>query len=139
MSLLHDMAVYLTSAAGLTPGTDLFLGQMPDQPDELVCLYETGGRSPAKAMGNTAGRAHAEYPRLQVVARGAQYGYDSARALANRAFVLLDGLPHRSINGTMYHYGSALQSPFLLNVDEQGRPTIAFNVDIVKDMSTSTA
>lgn len=136
--LVDDIATYLSSQVGLTPGTDLFLGTMPDSPDAVVCVYESGGLSPIKAMGNVAGAAKVERPRIQVVSRGVAFGYEDARATAHAVFLKLDGLPFRQINGITYHWGSALQSPFLMGVDEQGRPSIACNYDIVRQMSTST-
>lgn len=133
---MTDVLDYLTTGGIST--TSLFAGQMPASPDAAVCVYETGGLGPVKAMGNTAGQAKFERPRVQIVSRGARFGYADARAVAQEAFLLLDGMPSRSVNGRRYLWGSAIQSPFTMGADEQGRPLIAFNVDLVCDMSTST-
>ena len=136
--LVDDLGDYLSSQAGLTLGTDLFLGQMPDTPDSATCVYESGGLSPIKAMGNVAGAAKVERPRVHIVRRGAQCGYEDARATAHAVFMKMDGFPTRSINGISYFWGSALQSPFLRGVDEQGRPEIACNYQLERQMSSST-
>jgi hypothetical protein len=138
MSLLGDVGDYASSQAGLTQGTNLFLGFMPPAPDAASCIYETGGRSPIKAMTNTPGRAHVEQPSVQIVTRGAVLGYEDARATAQALFLIFDGFPTRQINGRTYFWGSARQSPFLMAVEEDGRPLIAFNVDLACAMSTST-
>ena len=138
MSFLGDMVDYLTTAAAATGGTDLFAAEMPGTPDLCLCLYEAPGMTPVKAMGNTAGAAVLERLGLQVVARGARQEYLDARALAQAAFLKLDGMPKRSLNGVEYLWGSARQSPFPMGKDEDGRPLIAFNCDIHRRMSTST-
>lgn len=136
--LLPDIGDYLSSGGVGTLGTDLFLGQLPPMPDAAVCVYETGGVAPIYSMGNVAGRAVVERPRVQVVVRGAQYEYESARAIAQKAWLLIDKLPTRTVNATRYLWGSCVQSPFLMQVDEQGRPWVAFNADVMKEMSTTS-
>ena len=135
MALLDDIADYLTSGS---VASTIYAGHMPAVPDAAVCVYETGGVAPVHGMGNVPGRAKFERPRIQVVSRGEALGYQDARATAQAAFLLLDGMPQREINGTRYLWGAAVQSPFLMGMDEQARPLIAFNVDIVRAMSTST-
>ena len=136
--LLHDLSDYLSSGGVGTLGTDLFVGQLPPAPDLATCVYETGGIAPIYSMGNVAGQAVVERPRVQVVVRGAQYDYETARAVAQKAWLLIDKLPTRSINGVAYKWGSCVQSVFLLQVDEQGRPWLAFNADVLKEMSTTS-
>lgn len=130
--VLDDMFTYLTSG-GLSTGM-VFLGIMPTTPETAMTVYEAAGLRPDHAMGNVAGRAVMERPTVKVVSRA--QSYQTARTNAQTAFVLLDGLPRRTINGVQYHYGHALQSPFLMGRDEQGRPLVAFNVELMKDMTT---
>lgn len=132
------MIDYLSSGGVGTAGTDLFAGLMPASPDNAVTVYETGGRATVHAMHGSAGQAVVEQPRVQVVSRGATDSYEAARAVAQKAFLLLDGLPSRTINGVSYFWGSAVQSPFLMGRDEQGRPLVAFNADIFKQLSSTS-
>lgn len=138
MSLLADMGDYLSSGGVGTLATDLFLGQLPSAPDAAVCVYETGGIAPIYSMGNTAGKAVVERPRVQIVVRGAAYDYETARALAQKAWLLMDKMPARTVNAVSYKWASCIQSPFLMQVDEQGRPWIAFNADVMKEMSSTS-
>lgn len=134
--LLDDMETYLTSGGVGTVGTTLFLGSMPPEPDTAVAVYETGGLGTVHTMGNIAGRAAVEQPGIQIMSRSASY--PTARANAQKAFLLLDGMPKRSINGVQYYWGAARQSPFLVDRDQQNRYLVAFNVDVIKDMSTTS-
>jgi len=135
--LLNDMVTYLSSGGGWTGGTNLFAGLLPPTPDEAIAIYETGGTAPEHTMGNVAGAGVLERPRVQVISRASTY--EVARANAQKAWLLLDKLPTRTINGVQYYYGQAVQSPFLMGRDEQqGSPLVAFNVDILKAMSTTS-
>lgn len=137
--LLGDMEILLSSGGVGTPGTDLYFGSLPPDPDTALAVYETPGLPPEHTMGNTAGQAACERPTIQVVARAATYA--TARALSQKAFLLLDGLPKRVIGSTQYYYGKARQSPFLMGRDESGNPgryLVAFNVDLFKDLSTTS-
>lgn len=137
--LLNDIGDYLSSGGLGTLGTNLFLGMLPAAPDNAAVVYETGGRSPARAMHSAAGQATMTYPHIQVVCRGGTDAYEVARALAQKAFLLLDGLPHRAINTTCYLGGVALQAePFLMGRDEQNRPLIACNYELVKRLSSTS-
>ena len=137
--LLNDLGDYLSSGGVGTLGTDLFLGNMPASPDNAVAVYETGGRGTVHAMNPSAGLAKIAYPHVQVVVRGGTNSYETARAVAQKAFLLLDGLPTRTINATSYLWGVAIQGePFLMGRDEQHRPIIAANYEIVKRISTTS-
>jgi hypothetical protein len=137
--LLNDMLTYLSSQGLGTEGTDLFAGLMPAAPDHVTTVYETGGRSPAHAMHGSPGQATVTYPHIQVVVRGATDSYEIARAVAQKAFLLIDGLPHRQIGTTCYLWGESLQGePFLLGRDEQNRPLVACNFEIVKRLSSTS-
>lgn len=138
--LLDDLGDYLASGGvGLTVGTNLFLGFLPEQPDDAVAVYETGGRPPAHAMNALAGQAVAEYPRVQVVARATSFGYPGARQRMANIYKLLDGLPTRTINGTQYDWGSAVSPPHAYGRDKQERVLIACSFDLAKRLSSSTS
>lgn len=135
--LLDDMCDLLSSGGTTGDGTALFAGMMLDKPDAAVCVYETGGTMPYRAMRGAPGLTVAERPRIQVVARGAVLDYKTPRLKLNDIFKLLDGLGDRSINGTRYLWVAAVQSPFPMGKDENSRPLIAVNFEIVKELSTA--
>lgn len=145
--LLNDICDYLTSASagGLvqmasTSGAtspNLAAGRRPSTPRSVVTLYEIGGLEPVHAMTASPGQAVVERPGLQVVSRSSDY--ETARLLAHRAWMLIDGFPDRLINGVRYKYGKCRQSPFSMGFDTQNDdPLVAFNADLVKVLSTTS-
>lgn len=136
--LLDDIADYLSSGGIGTVGTDLFKGFMPETPDVAVVVVETGGRSPDRAMGAGPGGTTVamEWPRVQVICRNTQFDYSAARSKAHDVFKLLEGMPTRTINGTAYFWGAAVQSPFPIGRDDDARVLIGCNYDIAKALST---
>ena len=136
--LLDDISDYLTSQGGSGIGT-IYKGFMPDAPDEVVAIYETGGLPPERAMTSAVGQVVVERPRVQVVARAQAYDYQIARTRVHNAYVLLEGFVERAINGTTYKWAAAVQSPFPMGRDANERVMVACNFDIVKALSTSTS
>ncbi len=136
--LLDDVGDYLsTGGLGLTSGTNLFLGMLPDKPEQACGIYETGGFFPIHAMAASAGNAVVERPRIQIVTRSATY--QGARQLMHNIYKRLDGLRDVTINSTRYLYMQAVSSPAQMGLDGSGRPRIVLNVDIVKKLHTSTS
>jgi hypothetical protein len=132
--LLDDMADYL-STGGISD--TIIRGLVLESPDKAVFIRETGGRAPDHAMSGTAGAVAMEWPHVQIVSRATTY--QGARQLAANVYRLLDGMPKRTLNGTTYYWGTALQSPFLLEQDVNNRVLIACNYELAKAASTSTS
>ena len=140
--LLDDIADYLASQGGSgvgVVGTNLFKGYRPETPDLCLAIYETGGMRPTRAMTPSAGTVVTENPGLQLVGRSAPEDYQTVRTRMHNAFVLLDGFPERSINGTLYKYIVARQSIQGMGRDENQRVLLVANFDVVKALSTSTS
>ena len=136
--LLDDMGDYLsTGGLGLTTGTNLFLGTLPDSPDTAAAVYETGGFFPIHAMSASAGNAAVERPRIQIVTRAAKY--QTARQLMHNIFTRLDGLGDTTINSTRYLHMTAVSSPAAIGTDPSGRARMVLNLDVVKKLHTSTS
>lgn len=141
--LIDDMLTYLSSGGvGLTstqttgPAT-LYGGVMPSDPDDCVCVYETGGLGPARAFAPGPGGSFLEYAGIKVVSRSENYR--TARAVAQKAWLLLDGMPKRTINGVQYHDSQHEQSPFYMGPDETAnRKLVAFNTIVLKAISTTS-
>lgn len=139
--LLDDLLDVLTSGnGGFVQGVNLFAYVLPAAAqDRAMVLSETGGMGPIHTMNASAGNAQiVERPRAQLVVRGNPEGYQGARQDAENAFRILNGVRDRSINGTHYLWITAVQDPFALPPDENLRPHVAFNVDILKSPFTST-
>ena len=136
--ILDDMLTLLGgSSIGLTAGTNLFAGTLPDAPDKACAVYETGGAFPIHAMGLGPGNALVERPRVQVVTRA--LSYQAARQLAQNVFQAMDGLTNATINSTSYLLVTAVQSPAAMGLDGRDRPRLVMNFDIMKKVSTSTS
>lgn len=138
MPLLEEIGDYLSTGGVGTVGTDLFLGYLPEAPDAVVAVYETGGLPPVRAMRSAPGQPVVVRPRVQVLARAAEHDYAAARSKVGRAYDLLEGLGDRTLGGVRYLWVGAVQEPFLMGRDSQGRVMLACNFDVVKD-STSTS
>jgi len=132
MPVLDDIAVFVATTAGLgTVGTDVFKGIMPPTPDVCAAVYEYGGLPPDYALG-TAGISQ-EYPRVQIVVRGAAQDYDGPRDRAETAYQAIAAVANTTVNSVRYQYINPLQAPFFLKRDENDRVYIAFNVEAGKD------
>lgn len=135
--LLDEVGDYLSTGGLGTVGVDLFLGYMPETPDAVLALYETGGLGPVRAMRSSPGQPVAERPRLQVVARAAEHDYAAARLKVQQAYAKLEGAGDLTLGGVRYLWIGAVQSPFLMGRDSQGRVMVACNFDVVKEASTA--
>ena len=130
-NVLDDLATRVATAMSGTVGTDVFKSMMPPTPDACVALIETGGLAPTRALG-TAGIQY-ERPGVQFLIRGAPNDYATPRATAQTLIENLATIETEDISGTRYYMSENLQQPFPLDVDENARPTIAFNMLFTKD------
>lgn len=126
MSVLTDIGTYLQSEGIGTLGTDIFLSQMPDTPDEAIALFEYAGNAPSRMGGN-------RQPGIQVRTRG---DYETARATIDDIYTLLSKIGNEyeddapegvTINGTTYLHFQTVQEPFPLGPDDNGRHELAQN------------
>jgi hypothetical protein len=136
--LLDELGTYLQAQGIGTLGTTLFLGGLPqDSPniavqDACVALIEIPGLPPSHV--HTQQQASYEQPVVQIICRGAPYGYPAARTRAQQAWKALDGLSNVVLQGETYLWVLAMQSPFLLRVDEMARPILVFNIRCAKGL-----
>lgn len=116
-----------------TGAIPLYLGEAPDSPDACLVLFEYPGEPPV--MGYTARLL--DLPYVQVMARGAAHEYRETRLAVQRAYDALSRIANTSINGTSYLQLVAIQSgPELVGYDEKRRPTLTFNVKVMKALSS---
>lgn len=130
--VLDDLGVYLAAQGEGTVGTNIFLGSMPDSPDDLVALIEVGGDPPVDTFGAVAGNINVEKPQIQVQCRAAQDDYSSARVKAESVYKNLHGLAGATLNGTKYLSIDAVESPFNIGRDQNGRWLSGFNIILWK-------
>ena len=130
-NVLDDLATRIATTISGTVGTNIFKSTMPTTPDAVVALYETGGLSPIKRLGTKG--IDWERPAVQVVVRGAPGDYQTARTTSQTIFEDVASIETEDLSSTRYYMSDPLQEPFGLTVDDQDRPTVAFNVILTKD------
>ncbi|MDD4776112.1 MAG: minor capsid protein [Syntrophomonas sp.] len=126
MSFLEDIATQLNSAGvGVYPGTaatrTIYIGEMPDSPDALICLYARPGR--AKEM-----RLSLEYPELHVETRAATYA--AAQTKAEAIDAALHAQHDVTLSSHKYLIIRALGVPCKLETDERNRTIFYQNFTI---------
>jgi hypothetical protein len=106
-------------------GTDIFLDTRPDQPDNLISIFEYAG------LPTTTG-VDALDRRVQVLVRNKSYA--TARAKAWAIFNLLDRADTRGegvqLTPDRVAIIQALQTPFKLETDASGRTVFVFNLAV---------
>lgn len=122
--LIRDIAQILQSNGIGTLGVDIFLGQLPASPDNVVAIFEYAGEPPDL-------HANIEYPGLQVMVRNKRY--DAGRQKIEQARNVLHGIVETVINGHRYLLIRANQSPFLLERDENNRAIFVCNFRLIKE------
>ncbi len=106
-SVGEDLVAYLAAQGIGTPGSDLWLGQIPDV-QTAIALVETGGPAPYHEYGDNA----IDNPSIQVLVRNPNYLTGGAKAKTIKE--ALDGLANWPINGTRYLSISAMGDPAYL-------------------------
>lgn len=134
--LLDDLGDYLSTQGVGTVGTDIFLSNMPDAPDDCLAIFESGGFESVHTMSTGPGLAVLERPSIQVLCRSKRY--DTARDLARQVDLVLNGVRDTVINGITYNYIVAQQSPMQVGKDSLDRQEVAQNFRIQKSVATSS-
>lgn len=128
--ILDDFGAYIEANTALTLGTDLFLGLMPEEPSDVVALYENSGVPPISTLGSV-NRPPITRPELQVLVRNGSYS--TGRTLADDIWQLLTAVTNATINGNLYHRVEAISSPFVVERDSNRRVLISCNFNTMKD------
>lgn len=127
--MLEALAARLQSDGVATAGTDLFIGMMPNSPDECVAIYEYAGESPLEVMVDND--ATLERPSVQVMTRAGRNDYPTARALMVQVRDSLTAITDETISGVRFlrvHHLSAING---LGVDENERARFTLSLQVV--------
>lgn len=122
--MLSEIGAYLATQNVGTVGTDIFLGLMPDQPDNCIALFEYAGSPPDLHWNG-------EYPGLQVRVRNKSYS--AGRAKIGEVMTALHGLHEQTLSGTRYLLIKARGSPEILKRDASNRVEFFVNFEIMKE------
>lgn len=122
--MITDLATYLDSEiAALSKATNLFIGFLPNHPDESVALYETSGSDDLAMGGPVAVRIMA----VQVATRSTTYA--SAETLAYAIHGKLNAT-NKMIGQNRYMAFSPVNRPTLIERDVQDRYVFSGNYEI---------
>jgi hypothetical protein len=140
MSTVYEVGTYLgTNVSGLTLGTNLFLGDMPEDPDICATVYESTSAGPIMTGGGT-GVPQMEQPNVMLHVRHTSYA--TGRSLMETCWQTLskienENLTNESAANVLYLRVQPLGSPVLLARDEQRRTLFTVNFATVKALSTT--
>lgn len=111
------------SSLSLEFGVDLFIGDMPETPNECVALFDTGGSE------TTVGPYYRSS--VQILLRGEVGGYSEVHDRAFSINALLYGYSGVPTSSSLYYTGIwSLGDPFYIGVDEENRPLFSINFRI---------
>lgn len=122
--MLSEIGAYLATQNVGTVGTDIFLGLLPDQPDNCIALFEYAGSPPDLHWNG-------EYPGLQVRVRNTSYA--AARTKIGEIMTALHGLHEQTLSGTRYLLIKARGSPEILKRDANNRVELVVNFEVMKE------
>ena len=124
MSLLEDISLRLDGQGRGTRGTDIFISQSPDAPDNIVVIWELMGQEPYYSMGPSGTAPYVQRPRFQIMVRNTSYA--SAQTLADQIFTDLHWFAG-TIDSTDYMLIRALNQPYSAGEDENRRAQLMCN------------
>jgi hypothetical protein len=119
---IKDMLAAVSSLA-LTFATDLFVSEMPDTPDQCVCVYDTGGFDPE-------GDFNYERPTAMIRVRGAKGAYTAGHELAQACRDALLGTADSTVNGARYIGIWVVGDVNHIGYDDNHRPLFTVNFRI---------
>lgn len=118
MTFIEEIAAKLQTAGVGTVATDIFIGDQPPSPDNLVLLVETSGQEPNKEIPITK-------PTFQVIIRNSSYG--AGRAKATSAFNALHQLANADLGDNYVFYVLATSDVGYIGRDENNRHEWSIN------------
>lgn len=122
--MLNEIGTYLQTQGIGQLSKDMFLGSMPDQPDNCIALFEYAGNPPDLHWNG-------EYPGLQVRVRNKSYV--TGREKIQRIYELLHGLHNQILSGTRYLLIKARGTPEVLQRDGNNRIEFFVNFEVMKE------
>jgi hypothetical protein len=134
MALLDEVGTYIgTSVSGLTLGTNLFLGMMPDTPTICAAIYNTTSDAPYFTMNGANSQPSLENPRVMLYLR--HTSYSTGEALIYTAWKEMTEVSDDTLSSVNYLRLQALGSPEFLERDENLNVMFSANFQAMKALS----
>lgn len=125
MPVAHDIAEYLEDQTIGTVGTDIFVGIMPNTPDDCIVIWPYAGQPPDIIWDG-------EYPSINVKVRNT--AQDTGWTKIYSIMKALHKLTNTTIESTLYHRIEAMGSPAYLERDQNNRYIFNINFSIIKEV-----
>lgn len=126
----------LLVAAGIgvfaaTTGWGIFISKLPESPDTSIQISGAGGppSNPKWLL---------DYPRVQVIVRGAKGGYQGAYTKATAVNDALLGLPSQALNGDRWVAINQSSGLAFMGYDDSNRPLLSLNYLLTIEPATGT-
>lgn len=141
MSLFLDDLLELFRTQGIgTPNSNMFASSkasIPTGNGPYLSVTETGGSGQEGTHNDSrVGKNGYEQPNAQIICRAVNYNAAKTMAVKAHAAIVKVGSKSQMVNGTWWRSAKALQQPFDLGSDAQGRPQVVFNIAVVKRPET---
>jgi len=142
-SLAKSVCDYLAgiSSLALTEGVNLFAGLQPDEPDQLVCVFERPGQKPLMTFVGPAGltgppqpQSLLDRPVIQLRVRGAMGALAATNTLMQQVFGALQGLANSNVpspSGLFVLLFDAAGYPLYMGQDTRQRPEFSLNLQVM--------
>ncbi len=131
MPFLEDIATQLnTAGVGVYPGTSstrtIYISEMPDTPDALICLYARPGRSRVCHSGGDIRR-----PDLHIEVRAATYS--AAQSKIEAIDAALHRFGNETVGSTRFILVKAVNEMMPLKKDGRNRSLLSQNYEVLID------
>jgi hypothetical protein len=118
--IAKEIADYLESQSIGTVGTDIFIDAMPDSPNDMVVVYNTGGFEPDIDVA-------IEHPTFQITTRSESSATAYAKAEAIKALLHLKYNVTLEVDGIYYYFILMMNGINNLGRDEKNRIEYSIN------------
>ena len=118
---IADLLILSSSGLSFVQGTDLFIGQEPDIPDECITIYDRPGFAPENIIEVY------DKPGFMVRIRGAKKDYSGAYNNAQDIKEYLHKMADETINATRYIGIWAEGDANFIGYDDNNRPIFTLN------------
>lgn len=119
------------ASLSLTAGTDLFFARTPDDPDNLVTVFDNPGDTPALLLQKSVSDYY--YASISLRVRNKKYNTGYSKIFDIMEY--LHGLNGITVDTTLYVLIKALNDPQLFFYDENDRPVFLVNFQVQRRAS----
>ena len=118
---IADLLVLSDSGLDLIQGTDLFIGQEPESPNECATIYDRPGFAPENIVETY------DKPGFMIRIRGEKNDYIGAYKIAQDIKAYLHKIANQTVNSTRYIGIWAEGDANLIGYDDNNRPVFTLN------------